>query len=218
MFTPQMFLESLWSCAPPPIVVSFLQWGVNFIKYVQRNPEVSSIKSFVGIQLHPNWLNACNLRFASNVGLSYNVSHLYQSALSHDTSSLLSHFYRSLALFTCHYPVTPDYEHSLVSFIVVLPGSAESKLWSQPTPFMKKETKVNKHNVVFQFSLIDFFTTQFARLHFIQLEVHWHSSSWRETQLVGIFDFFYILSREKVKGLQLGFIAWDWENPSFLFI
>ena len=73
MFTPQMFLESLWSCAPPPIVVSFLQWGVNFIKYVQRNPEVSSIKSFVGIQLHPNWLNACNLRFASNVGLSYNV-------------------------------------------------------------------------------------------------------------------------------------------------
>jgi hypothetical protein len=40
---------------------------------VQRNPEVSSIKSFVGIQLHPNWLNACNLRFASNVGLSYNV-------------------------------------------------------------------------------------------------------------------------------------------------
>ena len=68
MFTPQMFLESLWSCAPPPIVVSFLQWGVNFIKYVQRNPEVSSIKSFVGIQLHPNWLNACNLRFASNVG------------------------------------------------------------------------------------------------------------------------------------------------------
>jgi len=23
---------------------------------------VSSIKSFVGIQLHPNWLNACNLR------------------------------------------------------------------------------------------------------------------------------------------------------------
>ena len=68
-----MFLESLWSCAPPPIVVSFLQWGVNFIKYVQRNPEVSSIKSFVGIQLHPNWLNACNLRFASNVGLSYNV-------------------------------------------------------------------------------------------------------------------------------------------------
>ena len=62
MFTPQMFLESLWSCAPPPIVVSFLQWGVNFIKYVQRNPEVSSIKSFVGIQLHPNWLNACNLR------------------------------------------------------------------------------------------------------------------------------------------------------------
>ena len=40
---------------------------------MQRNPEVSSIKSFVGIQLHPNWLNACNLRFASNVGLSYNV-------------------------------------------------------------------------------------------------------------------------------------------------
>ena len=131
---------------------------------------------------------------------------------------LSSHFFRSLALFTCHYQVTPDYEHSLVSFIVVLPGSAESKLWSQPTPFMKKETKVNKHNVVFQFSLIDFFTTQFARLHFIQLEVHWHSSSWRETQLVGIFDFFYILSREKVKGLQLGFIAWDWENPRFLFI
>ena len=78
MFTPQMFLESLWSCAPPPIVVSFLQWGVNFIKYVQRNPEVSSIKSFVGIQLHPNWLNACNLRFASNVGLSYNVFWSYQ--------------------------------------------------------------------------------------------------------------------------------------------
>ena len=49
-------------------MVSFLQWGANFIKYVQRNPEVSSIKSFVGIQLHPNWLNACNLRFASNVG------------------------------------------------------------------------------------------------------------------------------------------------------
>jgi hypothetical protein len=48
---------------------------VNFIKYVQRNPEVSSIKSFVGIQLHPNWLNACNLRFASNVGLSYNVGY-----------------------------------------------------------------------------------------------------------------------------------------------
>ena len=37
-------------------------------------------------------------------------SHLYQSALSHDTSSLLSHFYRSLALFTCHYQVTPDYD------------------------------------------------------------------------------------------------------------
>ena len=34
---------------------------------------MSSIKSFVGIKLHPNWLNACNLRFASNVGLSYNV-------------------------------------------------------------------------------------------------------------------------------------------------
>ena len=51
MFTPQMFFESLWPCTPPPIVVSFLQWGVNFIKYVQRNPEVSSIKSFIGIQL-----------------------------------------------------------------------------------------------------------------------------------------------------------------------
>ena len=85
MFTPQMFLESLWSCAPPPIVVSFLQWGVNFIKYVQRNPEVSSIKSFVGIQLHPNWLNACNLRFASNVGLSYNVwsYHMHLAVISH---------------------------------------------------------------------------------------------------------------------------------------
>ena len=69
MFTPQMFLESLWSCALPPIVVSYLQWGVNFIKYVQRNPEVSWIKSFVGIQLQRNWLNACNLRFASNMRL-----------------------------------------------------------------------------------------------------------------------------------------------------
>ena len=78
MFTPQMFLESLWSCAPPPIVVSFLQWGVNFIKYVQRNPEVSSIKSFVGIQLQRNWLNACNLRFASNTCLSYNARYRKQ--------------------------------------------------------------------------------------------------------------------------------------------
>ena len=30
---------------------------------------MSSIKSFVGIQLQRNWLNACNLRFASNTGL-----------------------------------------------------------------------------------------------------------------------------------------------------
>ena len=43
------------------------------IKYVQSNPEVSSIKSFVGIQLKRNWLNACHVRFSSNVGLSYNV-------------------------------------------------------------------------------------------------------------------------------------------------
>ena len=40
---------------------------------MQRNPEMSSTKSFVGIQLHPNWLNACHLRFASRGGLSYNV-------------------------------------------------------------------------------------------------------------------------------------------------
>ena len=43
------------------------------IKYVQSNPEVSSIKSFVGIQLKRNWLNDCHVRFSSNVGLSYNV-------------------------------------------------------------------------------------------------------------------------------------------------
>ena len=40
---------------------------------MQSNPEVSSIKSFVGIQLKRNWLNACHVRFSSNVGLSYNV-------------------------------------------------------------------------------------------------------------------------------------------------
>ena len=41
-------------CSAPYCIVSFLQWGANFIKYVQRNPEVSSIKSFVGIQLKRN--------------------------------------------------------------------------------------------------------------------------------------------------------------------
>ena len=50
-------------CSAPYCMVSFLQWGANFIKYVQRNPEVSSIKSFVGIQLKRNWLNACHVRF-----------------------------------------------------------------------------------------------------------------------------------------------------------
>ena len=45
------------------------------MKYVQRKPEMSSTKSFVGIQLHPNWLNACHLRFASRGGLSYNVQY-----------------------------------------------------------------------------------------------------------------------------------------------
>ena len=60
-------------CSAPYCMVSFLLWGANFIKYVQRNPEMSSTKSFVGIQLHPNWLNACHLRFASRGGLSYNV-------------------------------------------------------------------------------------------------------------------------------------------------
>ena len=60
-------------CSAPYFMVSFLLWGANFIKYVQRNPEMSSTKSFVGIQSHPNWLNACHLRFASRGGLSYNV-------------------------------------------------------------------------------------------------------------------------------------------------
>ena len=50
-------------CSAPYCMVSFLQWGANFIKYVQRNPEVSSNKSFVGIQLKRNWLNACHVRF-----------------------------------------------------------------------------------------------------------------------------------------------------------
>ena len=50
-------------CSDPYCMVSFLQWGANFIKYVQRNPEVSSNKSFVGIQLKRNWLNACHVRF-----------------------------------------------------------------------------------------------------------------------------------------------------------
>ena len=45
------FWITLIMCSAPYCMVSFLQWGANFIKYVQRNPEVSSIKSFVGIQL-----------------------------------------------------------------------------------------------------------------------------------------------------------------------
>jgi hypothetical protein len=40
-------------------MVCFLQWGANFIKKVWKNPEVSSIKSFVEekivIQLQWNW-------------------------------------------------------------------------------------------------------------------------------------------------------------------
>ena len=53
----------------PYCMVSFLQWGANFIKYVQRNPEVSLIKSFVGIQWQRSWLNSCHWRFVSNTGL-----------------------------------------------------------------------------------------------------------------------------------------------------
>ena len=102
----------------------------------------------------------------------------------------------------------------------MLPGSAESKLWSQPTPFMKKETKVNKHNVVFQFSLIDFFTMQFARLHFIQLEVHWPAQQFFERNSACRYFRLFLFFREKKSKvwLQLSFIAWDWENPRFLFI
>jgi hypothetical protein len=60
---------------------------------VQRNPEVISIKSFVGIQLHSNWLNACHLRFASNTGfyvanqtLCYNrYRHRFFDQVGHET-------------------------------------------------------------------------------------------------------------------------------------
>ena len=55
--TPVLLANLLWQefvateclqSSAPYYMVSFLQLGA---KYVQRNPEVSSIKSFVGIQL-----------------------------------------------------------------------------------------------------------------------------------------------------------------------
>ena len=62
-------------CSAPYCMVSFLQWGANFIIYVQRNPEVSSIKSFVGIQLKWNWWNACNLGLPAIRGCMSKIKH-----------------------------------------------------------------------------------------------------------------------------------------------
>ena len=52
-------------------MVSFSQWGANSIKYVQRNPELSSIKIFVGIQMQQMLV----IKFDANTGESINVLH-----------------------------------------------------------------------------------------------------------------------------------------------
>ena len=54
------------------------------------------------IQLHPNWLNACNLRFASNVGLSYNVQPVALKSSSKSHQMILSNSLLPSEEVTCH--------------------------------------------------------------------------------------------------------------------